>query len=142
MKKIIVFFVIIIAFLGMIWYIYEEAKISQNEKIAYNNNFEKLLNKSITGTDLATIINKAEENNKKNDIEKNNAGIYIDNGKNSMNIELKFIDNDSIIKAEKLVQNDISRFIDLYNTSKFELKKINYHEKTNFVKYLYFEEIN
>ena len=142
MKKIIVFFVIIIAFLGMIWYIYEEAKISQNEKIAYNNNFEKLLNKSITGTDLATIINKAEENNIKNDVEKSNSGAYVDNGINSMNIELKFVDNDSVIKAEKVVQNDISKFIDLYNTSKFELKKINYHDKTNLVKYLYFEEIN
>ncbi|MBR3325038.1 MAG: hypothetical protein IKG14_03220 [Clostridia bacterium] len=140
MKKIIVFFVITIAFLGMIWYIYEEAKISQNEKIAFNNSFEKLLNKQISGNDLATIINRAVENNINNDVEKNSSGFFIDNSTNSMSIDIKFVDNDSVIKAEKLVENDLSKFIDLYNLSDFTLIKINYHEKTNLVKYLYFEE--
>lgn len=140
MKKIIIFLVIIIAFLGMFWYIYGEAKLKENKRILFNNSYENLLNKTITGTELATIINKSIDNNENNEVKKNISGIYLDNGEYSMNIEVKFLDSDNVIKAEKIFENDISKFIELYNTSKFELQRINYHEKTKRVKYLYFEE--
>lgn len=142
MKKFIIFLTIIIAFLGMFWYIYGEAKLKENNRIAFNNTYEKILNKTITGTELATIINKSIDNNNNNEVKKNDSGIYLDNGENSMNIEIKFIDSTNIIKGEKIFENDINKFIELYNTSKFELQTINYHEKTKRVKYLYFEEKN
>jgi len=141
MKKIITFFVIIIAILGMFWYIYMEAKISKNEKIAFNNSYENLLDKQINGSDLASIINKAIDYNENNNIEKNKNGIYLSNNENSLSIEIKFIDSDSIIKFEKIFQNGIAQFIDLYSNSHFQLKSINYHNSTSLVSYLYFEEV-
>lgn len=140
MKKIIIFFVTVIAIMGTIWYTYEVSKIDNNKKIALNNNYEKLLNKEITGTELASIINKTAENNINNKVEKDSNGTYINNGTNSINIEIKFKDNDSNIKFEKIYQSG-QRFVELYNNAKFSLKKINYHQKTKQISYLYFEEV-
>lgn len=142
MKKSVIFFIIVIAFLGMIWYIYEEAKILNNQKVGLNSEYEQLLNKEISGVDLASLINRCIDRNVKNEVEKDNKGIYKSNNLNSINIEIKFIDNDNTIKFEKLYDNGINKFIELYGISKFELKKINYHQKSGIVKYLYFEEIN
>ena len=141
MKKIVTFFIIIIAILGIIWYIYEEAKISKNQKIGFNNYYEQLLNKEINGSELTSIINKTIDVNERNEVKKNGRGIYISNNNNSVNIEIKFLDNDNNIKFERLYENGMQRFLELYRDAKFKLTRVDYHQKTNLVKYLFFEEI-
>ena len=141
MKKITVFFVIVIAILGFIWYIYEENKISINEKISYNNYYESLSNKEILGSEFASILNKAINDNENNEVKKDEKGLYIDNGVNSIKIDVKFKDYDKVIQFEKLSKKDVSEFIDLYGLAKFKLTKIDYHKKGKKVKYLYFEEV-
>ena len=132
---------IVIAILCMIWYSYENSKIKTNQKIAYNSEYETILNKEIDGNKLATIINKVININENNFTEKDENGMYQSNDANSINIEIKFIDNDNKIRFEKISNKEISKFISLYGTHKFILKKIEYHKKTELVKYLYFEEI-
>lgn len=141
MKKILTFFVIIIAILGIIWYIYVEAKISENQKIGFNNYYEQLKDKEINGSELASIINKVIDYNEKNETEKDNNGVYISNDENSLNLEIKFKDNDNIIKSEKIYSVGMQQFIELYRTSSFKLSKITYHSKSKLIKYLYFEEV-
>lgn len=141
MKKIVIFFVIVIAILGVVWYIYEEHKILTSQKIAFNGSYEELIDKTVNGSKLASVINESINRNEKNKVEKDSKNLYTDNGNNSVQIEIKFLDNPNIIKAEKLYYNDISKFIELYSNSIFELKTIEYHSKTNLVKYLYFEEV-
>ena len=141
MKKIVIIFIICIAILGTFWYIYEENKIVTNQKIAYNKKYEDLYETPIYGNSLASLINESIDNNEKNNISKDKRGLYIDDGKKSLKIEVKFLDNPNVFKGEVLYKNDISKFIELYSNSKFELKTINYHKDTNRVKYLYFEEV-
>lgn len=141
MKKSIIIFVILIAILGMVWYIYSQNKISLNNKIAYNNDYKDLKDKEITGTELATIINKAMDLNVSNNVQKNNRGYFIDNGENSLQIEIKFKDSDDIINSQSIFKNDITRFINIYGNFKFKCTKIEYHDSSKYVKYLYFEEV-
>lgn len=141
MKKIIVIFVIIIAILGSFCYIYSQKKISQNEVVAYNQQYSSLLNKEILGTDLGTLINKTVDKNKTNEVSEEN-GLFVDNKKNSIIIEIKFIDSDNIIRSENIYLNNTAKFIELYGSSKFKCTKVEFHEKTHMVKYLYFEEVN
>ena len=75
MKKIIIFFVIILIIISSISYIYLNYKSDYNMAKKANLQFEKYLNKEVYGTDIATAINKAIDNNTKNEIEKNNKGI-------------------------------------------------------------------
>ena len=107
MKKIIIFFVIVIAIIASVWYIYQQKKISNNNLISNNKQYEQLLNKTISGTELTTYINKVIDNNINNKVEKNSSGIYKDNKENSINIKIKFIDSDDEIPFEKIYSSKI-----------------------------------
>ena len=115
-------------------------KLQYQEKNVYNGYVERNLNKDISGTDLASLINKSANLNEQNDVLKDSNGNYIDNKQNSISIEIKFIENDEIIKSEKIYANGMDKFVELYGNSKFNLKKLEYHNKTKIAKYAYFEE--
>ena len=68
MKKILIFFVVIIAILCTICYIYSMYKLQHQEKNVYNGYLESNLNKDISGTDLASLINKSANLNEQNDV--------------------------------------------------------------------------
>ena len=97
MKKILIFFVVVIAILCTIWYIYSMHKLQRQEKNVYNKYLESNLNKDISGTDLASLINKSANLNEQNNVLKDSNGNYIDNKQNSISIEIKFIDNDGFM---------------------------------------------
>lgn len=92
-------------------------------------------------SDLATIINRAIDNNITNEVEKDNKGIYQNNNTNSINIEIKMLDNDTIYPMEKLYVGGIEKFINYYSSIKFKCVDIKYHKSTNRVKYMLFEQI-
>ena len=77
MKKLALFFVIIIIALCGISYLYLNYKAEYNMSKKANLEFEKYLNEEVYGTDLSTIINRAIDKNEKNEVEKNDKGIYL-----------------------------------------------------------------
>lgn len=141
MKKIVIFFGIIIIIICGISYIFLNYKANYNMSKKANLEFENYLNEEIYGTDLSTVINRAVDNNEKNEVEKNNKGIYLDNGKNSISIEVKIIDNDSIYQMETFYKNGMQNFLNYYSNIKFKCTNIKYHESTKKVKYMLFEQI-
>ena len=88
MKKLAIFFTIIIIILCSISYLYLNYKTQYNTAKKANMEFENYLNVEVYGTDLATIINRAIDNNITNEVEKDNKGIYQNNNTNSINIEI------------------------------------------------------
>lgn len=141
MKKYIFLILLVIIALTSIGYLYISYTSNQKEVQANNKIYENLYNKEITGTDFATIINKTIDNNEKNQVEKEENGYFIDNGKNSVIVEIKFKDSDEIFRIEAIDKNGIEKFIKLYANLKFKCTKIEYHQKTQYVSYMYFEEI-
>ena len=141
MKKIVIFFGIVIIIICGISYIFLNYKANYNMSKKANLEFENYLNEEIYGTDLSTVINRAVDNNEKNEVEKNNKGIYLDNGKNSISIEVKIIDNDSIYQMETFYKNGMQNFLNYYSNIKFKCTNIKYHESTKKVKYMLFEQI-
>lgn len=141
MKKIVIFLVIVIIIICAISYIYLNYKANYNISKKANLEFENYLNEEIYGTDLATVINRAIDSNEKNEVEKDNKGMYLNNNKTSISIEVKMIDNDSIYKMETFYKSGIQNFINYYGNIKFKCVNIKYHETTKKVKYLLFEQI-
>lgn len=141
MKKTILFFAMIIIIVSGISYIFMNYKANYNVSKKENIEFESYLNKEIYGTDLLTVINKAIDSNEKNEVEKNSKGIYQDNGKNSINIEIKISDNDTIYQMEKFYKSGTGNFLNYYGNIKFKCIDIKYHKSTNKVKYMLFEQI-
>lgn len=141
MKKLAMFFIIVIIIISGISYIFLNYKSNYNISKKANLEFENYLNEEIYGIDLATVINRAVDNNEKNEIEKNEKGIYLNNDKDSINIEIKMLDNDSIYQMETFYNNGIQDFINYYSKIKFKCIDIKYHKNTNKVKYMLFEQI-
>lgn len=141
MKKLVIFLVIVIFIVCGIYFAYlnyqSEYKISKKA----NLEFERYLNEEVYGIDLATIINRAVDNNEKNEVQKNNKAIYLNNDKNSISIEIKMIDNDTIYQMESIYNKGIQNFINYYGDIKFKCVDIKYHNSTNKVKYMLFEQI-
>lgn len=123
-------------------YIYNVKKI-ENVAIKHNKQYEEYCNKEILGTELISLINKAIDYNEKNSVEKQeNTIYYINNNTNSIQITVKFLDNDKIIKMENIAEKQTENFIKFFATSTFKCNDIKYHKQTKNVQSMYFEQIN
>lgn len=140
MKKIAIFFTIIVIIVVGISYMYFNFEKNKKHIIDENKIYEEYLNKEKTGIDIATIINKAMDSNYKNEVPKDSTGKYINNDSNSINIDIKMIDNDKTYSMEQIFGGGISTFIQYYRDIKFKCTKLEYH-KSNRVKYMLFEQI-
>ena len=141
MKKIAIFFITIILIVCAMFAMYITYKANYNTSKKANLSFEKYLNQEVYGSELATVINRAIDRNEKNEVEKNNKGIYQNNDTNSINIEIKMLDDDTIYQMETFYRGGIQNFINYYTNIKFKCVDIKYHSSTNQVKYMLFEQI-
>ena len=141
MKKIAIFLLIIIAIVSTISYLYLNNINNYRNAQKENSKFEMYKDKEITGTEVTTLANKFEDYNQQNKIEKDNKGKYIDNGENSLNIDIKFIDDDVTYNIETIYNKGINTFLAYYREIKFKCNEVRYHSKTGKIKYMLFEQI-
>lgn len=141
MKKIALFFLIIVIIVVGISYMYLNYKSNYNTAKRENQKFESYYNQEIEGAELATIINRAVNENNINEIEKDNKGKFVNNDNNSINIDIKMLDNGETYNMETLYNGGIEKFVQYYNKIKFKCIDIKYHKTTNKVKYMLFEQI-
>ena len=115
---------------------------SEKENVKkYNKQYEEYLDKEIYGTDVASLINKAINQNEKNNIEKNEKNYYIDNGENSIKIDLKMTTIDKTYPMEEIYNNQITKFIQNFNLVKFKSVSVDYHKNTGMISKIVFEEL-
>lgn len=142
MKKgiilILVIVTIVIAIFSYYYFVYQ-----RNYKIALQENrqYDSYYQQQISGTDLASLVNKAIDDNTKNEVTKDHKGKYVENTTNSVRIDIKFTDDDSIHTMEEIYQGGINTFVQYYSQIKFQCTKVEYHQSTHKVKYLFFEQI-
>ena len=140
-NKILLILVIFIVILCVATYLVYNYRVNIAESQAINNEYKAYYNKQIIGTDLASVINKTMDNNEKYNIPKDDSGYFIENDTNSIKMEIYMTDNEQTYRAETFYNNGIEQFMEFYRDIKFKCSKIEYHEKTNKIKYLYFEQI-
>lgn len=132
-----IFFVIAMVLGYRIYY----KKVSMAEASRDNRAYESFYNQPVLGTDVISIMNKATDSNERNLVEKDEQGNYIDNEQNSIKIDIKFKELDQIISMERIDTIGMKQFWENFGTFSFQCTKIEYHSKTNNVKYMYFEQI-
>ncbi len=140
MKKnfviILTFFMILLAIVS--YYVYNTRRIKSLSE-NYNKTYENYLNKEISAADLISIINKAIDDNEKNGVPKKENSIYYEENENSIKIEISFSEEHSHVPMESISQQGIQAFMQAFQTALFKCTKVEYHPKTNRIKYLYFE---
>ena len=140
MKKTIIFIlcviIVILSIFGTKYLNYrdEQSKIKQE-----NLEYETYQNKDVSGRDLTTAINRAVDNNDRNNVSKDENGFYIANDSNSIEIEIKISDNDTTYKMETLYNGGMPTFIQYYGDISFECTKIDYN-KNGRVSFMIFEQ--
>ena len=142
MKKIIVFLVLCLIIVISVFVMYSNYKASNNNIKKNNLEFEYYYEKEIQGIDIATIINKAIDNNIKYNVLKDDKGKYIENDETSIKIQIYILDNDKTYDMETIYGGGINNFVSNYSAIKFRCTKIEYHKKTNRVKTIYIEQIS
>ena len=128
MKKILIIitFVIIILILFAIKYYNFKDELSKTKGI--NAQYESYFQKELYGTDVATIVNRAVNDNENN------------NNKDSIKVDVKITDNNMVYSMESLYNGGMTNFVNFYNNVEFECTKIEYHEGTKKIKYILFEQ--
>lgn len=140
MKKfVIVFLIIIILIISSVSFAYFKYKENIKIKKAINEQYESYISKEITGVEVATLINKAVDSNRKNIVEIKD-GIYQDNGKDSIKIDIKFKDLEKTFPMETIYSNGVEEFILNYRYIKFKSIEVDYHEATQKISYIKLEQ--
>ncbi len=143
MKRIIcIILVIVICIVISIAYAYSGYKKEYNEVQNFNSNFSQYIDKEFYGNELATIINRAIDNNEKNKIPKDSNGRYIKDEMYSIKVDIYITDNETTYSMETINLGGISNFVSYYSDVKFKCTKVEYHKKTNRISYLYIEQIS
>jgi len=141
MKKLAVFFLIIVIIIVGISYMYLSYKANYHEAQRENNQFESYYNQEFYGADVATIVNKAYDSNLTNSVQRDDSGNFIENDITSIKIDLKMLDTDETYNMETIYKGGMDKFVQYYGSIKFKCTKIEYHNKTQKVKYMLIEQI-
>ena len=141
MKKIIISVFLIIVIVCIVVYAYLNYIANYNNAQKENRKFEYYQNQEIYGSELTTVINKAMDSNSRNEVTKDEQGKYIENENNSINIDIKFIDDDVTYNMETIYNGGMSTFVSYYRDIKFRCQEVKYHESSNLIKYMLFEQI-
>lgn len=141
MKKIAVFFLIIIIIIVGMSYMYMNYKSNYYSAKKGNEQFSSYYNKEFKGTVIATLVNKAYDNNLTGNVERNEKGKFIENDTNSIKIDIKMLDTDKTYDMETLYLGGMDKFVKYYSQITFKCTKIEYHKSTGKVKYMLIEQV-
>lgn len=142
MKKLLI--ILLLLFMIIIFSIYAlfiSNKAKVNSLKNYNKEYEEYLNKTIYGTELATLINKVTNINENNKIEKDEKNHYIENEENSIKIEITMLLTEKTYPMEEIYNKDTAEFVKHFNLEKFKCTKIEYHNKTGKISRMLFEQV-
>ena len=90
---------------------------------------------------LLSRLSKVTEQNERNNVSKDENGYYIDNGTNSIKIDLKMITIEKTYPMELIYKNNITNFVKNFNVILFKCTNIEYHKTTGKVSKLIFEQV-
>lgn len=109
-----------------------------------NAEYEKYKEGQVFGTQVASLINKAINENLKNEVRQDEKGFFIENETNSVKIEIK-LQNEKDLKTyqmETIQKVGTDGFIKNFNLILFKCTNIEYHEQTKRVSKVVFEQID
>lgn len=105
----------------------------------FNREFEEYNKEDVPGVDITTLINKAISNNEKYGVQKDENGLYINDGKNSIQIYITMIINGQTYPMENINKLGMDSFTSYFGVIKFKCTNISYHEETSKIASMTFE---
>ena len=120
---------------------YNNYSASKRKIIKYNSEYELFNKNEVSGIDITSLINKAISSNEKNGVEKDSDGLYINNGRDSVQIFIKMIINNNTYPMEKIYEIGMESFNRSFGIIKFKCVEVTYHKDTSKIATMLFETI-
>lgn len=139
-KYIITILILVVVVISSVLYAYNTYKKNVQDLEDYNSEFTKYENTEIAGTEIATILNKAVNNNEQNNVHKDEQGMYIENDENSIKVDIYIKDNNTTYSMEKIYNMGVEKFINSFSLENFKITETQYHNKTGKIKYIKLEQ--
>ena len=140
-KSLIILLLLFMIIIFSIYLLIINNKAQINTVKNYNSEYEQYLGKTIYGTELATLINKVVNINEDNKIEKDEKNHYIENGENSIKIEIAMLLTEKTYPMEEIYNTNTSEFVKYFNLEKFKCTTIEYHSKTGKISNMLFQQV-
>ena len=140
-KNVVIILCIMLIIASIIIGKYLNYKVKMNEIKSKNLEYEYFYKKEVFGTEIATVINTAIDQNEKNDVPKDKNGKYIQNDTNSIKVEIHITDNETLYDMETLYTKSMTTFVRYYNSVKFKCTELTYNREGR-VNYMYFDQIS
>lgn len=142
-KTIIVFCIIFISILLVVCVSLVQNKENLVNIKEENAEYEQYKDKQVFGTQVASVINKAINENLKNEVVQDEKGFFIPNETNSIEVEIKLLSEGKLDthRMETIQKVGTSGFVKNFNLILFKCTNIEYHEQTKRVSKLVFEQI-
>lgn len=140
MKKLFALIALILVVISVVLGIKIKNIQKEKEEIAkFNMQYEQYNKEGLNGLDITTVMNKAVNHNEKNKITKDENGLYIEDGKNSIKIYITMKINGKTYPMERINQLGINSFVEYFGIVDFKCTNIKYHEETRKVSEMTFE---
>lgn len=143
MKRI--FIIMLIVVLISLLAVFVIIKVRENEATEIskiNSEYEKFKDTQVFGTDIASLINKIVDNNERHNVPKDENGLYVDNGINSIQMSVYIKTNETTYPIEQIYKLGTTKFVENFNLVYFKCTNIEYHEETGLISKLVFEQID
>ncbi len=141
MKKVLILVITALLVISIISFVkIKELNGKKKEILAFNKEFEYYTEKSILGTDITTLMNRATNNNEKFNIPKDTNGNYLEDGEKSIKIYIKMKFTNSTYPMENFYKAGISEFTKYFGDIYFKNVEILYN-KNGRISSMTFEEI-
>ena len=140
-KTLIIMLILFVAILAAVSIAVVDLQQTGKQVKQFNQIFEEYKDKSLLGSEVASLINKAIDNNEKNQISKNDKGIYQEDGKYSVQILVKLEKEGEYFTMERINALKITEFVKNFSLQDFKCTGIEYHKETKRVSKVYFESI-
>ena len=130
--------ILLVLIFSILYYNYQAGLRQAKQR---NEEYESYTTNQILGSSLMTLMNKASNDNEKNQVKKDENGCYIENDTNSIKIEVKFLEAEKAVSMERIQSLGEEAFLKNYRSMTFSCTQKQYHEKTKQIKYLLFEQV-
>jgi len=140
-KTLIIIILIFLVIMGTLAGLILANNARANEIRRHNRQYEQYVGTEIWGTELATLINRAVDQNRRNDVELDEYNHFIDNGTNSIKIEIEMITIEETFSMERIYHGGMSEFMRGFNFITFKATQIEYHEQTGKVSRMMFIQL-
>ena len=93
-KNLFIILTILLIIAIIVGYTVHNYRKQQIQIAQYNKQYESWYGKKILGTDFISIINKTIYNNEKNDVQKDENNVYLEDNEKSVKIYIKFLESE------------------------------------------------